>query len=267
MLKIFKTRIRDVLPLRYQVPAKYWYCSASRTLEPEMRLLASFVSPNDLVIDVGGNRGIYAYAFWKLGARVEVFEPNPLCSNILRNWAVDKPLVNVHSVALSNQCGTAILHVPLDGFGVEHDASASLEYKDFSTAREISVQKSSLDSYQFGGVNFIKIDVEGHEHSVIEGASRTISTFQPALLIEIEQRHLAISIQEAFTQITCLGYKGYFLDGGKLKRIDDFDLSIHQRISDLGGKKGQYTNNFLFLSAARLAKGEYDLLMRKVGKQ
>ncbi|MEG8026090.1 FkbM family methyltransferase [Sphingomonas aurantiaca] len=72
-----------------------------------MSLLPALVSRGDRVIDVGGNRGTYAYRLHALGARVEVFEPNPVCLRVLRDWASHQAAVNVHAVALSASSGTA----------------------------------------------------------------------------------------------------------------------------------------------------------------
>ena len=83
MISGFKTQVRDLLPKSYQVPAKYWYGWLRGALEPEMKILGALAGQQDRVIDVGGNRGMYAYHLWRLGASVEVFEPNPVCFRVL----------------------------------------------------------------------------------------------------------------------------------------------------------------------------------------
>lgn len=247
--------------MRYQVPAKYWYGWMRGALEPEMRFLGSLVHAGDLVVDVGGNRGIYAYQLWRLGARVEVFEPNPMCCHVLRAWATGRPTVKVHSVALSSGPGSANLHIPIDGAGIEHDASASIENTGFNRARDELVQLQTLDSYRFEGVSLIKIDVEGHEHCVIEGAAATLASSRPALLIEIEQRHIGRPIDEVFEEIVAFGYQGYFVVGGRLQALVTFDVTGHQSMTQFGTEGGEYINNFLFLHSARLAAGDYGSLV------
>jgi len=256
-----KTHLRDLLPKRYQVPAKYWYGQLRGTLEGEMKLLELIVRSHDRVIDIGGNRGIYAYQLWKLGAKVEVFEPNPTCHGVLSAWAAGKPNVNIHSVALSNHSGTANLHIPIDGSGIEHDASASIEHSGFAHARDQLVPLQTLDSYKFEDVSLIKIDVEGHEYSVIEGAAATLASSKPALLVEIEQRHNGRPIGEVFEKILGFCYKGFFLGKDGLMALDNFDGACHQSIEKLGSAKGQYINNFLFLHRGKLAAGKYGALV------
>jgi len=256
-----KSQLRDSLPVRSQVPAKYWFGWFQGTLEEEMKLLSLIVRKRDRVIDVGGNRGIYAYRLWKLGTTVEVFEPNPICHEVLSAWAAGKSTVNLHSVALSNAEGSANLHIPIDESGVEHDASASIENVGFPHARDQLVPLQTLDSYEFEDVRLIKIDVEGHEYAVIEGAAKTLSSSRPALLVEIEQRHTSRPIDDVFERILDFGYQGFFMDGNTLVDLKVFDAQRHQSVDNFDGSKEPYINNFLFLHKDRLAHLEYAGLM------
>lgn len=259
MSRIMKTYVRDLLPLKYQVPAKYMYGRLRGSLEKEMALLPLIVRNHCHALDVGGNRGTYAYRLWRLGAKVEVFEPNSECYNVLTAWAAGKSDVNIHCVALSNRSGNTNLHIPIDEAGNAHDASASIEYAGFANARDELVLLEPLDIYRFDDVGFIKIDVEGHESKVIEGAELTIAKSKPALLIEIEQRHNSTPIDSIFKKMLDYGYQGFFLEVTELVALEKFDLAIHQSMENFG-RKGQYINNFLFLHRDKLINGEYDSL-------
>ena len=54
----------------------------------------------------------------------------------------------------------------------------------------------NIDLERFSNVGFIKIDVEGHEHAVLEGATKTIKRNMPNLLVEMEEKHNKIPINE-----------------------------------------------------------------------
>lgn len=261
-----KILARELLPKRYQVPVKYWYGWLVRTLEVELEFLRLIVRNQDHVIDVGGNRGIYTYHLWKLGAKVEVFEPNPTCSRILEAWAGGRPDMNVHSVALSSCAGYSHLHIPVDESGIEHDASASIENPGFAPARDLLVSLQTLDSYQFEGVQLIKIDVEGHECSVIEGAAATITSSKPALLVEIEQRHNDRPIREVFEKILGFGYQGFFMGREGLTPLENFNPTVHQSMDNFDHPNRRYINNFLFFHASRLANGQYDMIVKGKGR-
>ena len=114
------------------------------------------------------------------------------------------------------------------------------------------VELRQLDSYHFEDVKFIKIDVEGHEGSVIEGAAETIRSMKPSMLIEIEQRHNGTPVLEMFNKIMEFEFKGYFLRKGKLVSVDEFDLKRDQNPNNLGNSKQEYINNFIFIHESRV---------------
>jgi FkbM family methyltransferase len=242
-----KTVLRKFVPMRMQVPVKYLFNTLGGRMEPELGILTLLIDAGDHVIDVGGNRGTYAYKLHTLGARVEVFEPNGVCADILKAWMAGKPSVSVHTVALSNTEGSAVLHVPVDSSGVAHDASASLENTPSGTVEDKTVALRTLDSFGFQDITFIKIDVEGHESSVIEGAADSLVRMKPALLVEIEQRHIHRPIGDVFDAILGFGYIGYFLRDGKLQGLAQFDTANDQDFEGSLHAPGKYINNFIFV--------------------
>jgi FkbM family methyltransferase len=219
------------------------------------------VQPGEHVVDVGGNRGVYAFKLWSLGCRVEVFEPIPACFEILQAWGHDKERMHVHRVALSSSIGEASLLIPVDAAGVEHDASASLEH-GFMTSRAEIVATRTLDSFGYEDVSLIKIDVEGHECSVLAGAAGTLCSCAPALLVEIEQRHNTEPIERIFDSLLDQGYRGYFLEPGTgdLRGLCEFCVDRDQSMGQFGVSKGRYINNFIFLHQRRIADGCYPSL-------
>ncbi|UUL82465.1 FkbM family methyltransferase [Sphingomonas qomolangmaensis] len=256
-----KALVREGLPARWRVPAKYWHARLNRTLEPEMRLLRWLVPSGARAIDVGGNYGAYAYALHRLGARVEVFEPNPMCLAALQAWAAGRPGLGVHDCALSAVDGSAALGIPVDSEGVEHDAAASIERLGEGARRVVKVALRRLDSFGITDAALLKIDVEGHEAEVIEGALATIAASCPAILIEIEQRHRGAPIAAMFERIESLGYHGFFLKDEVLVPVAGFRPTLHQSLAALGVAGGGYYNNFLFLARSRVAAGEYQALL------
>ena len=258
MLNRLKIIVRNLLPARLQVPLRQLYSRVRGYSESEMALLPFLVRDGARVADIGANRGQYAHRLWKLGAQVEMFEPNPHCSALLVAWAEGKPRLAVHSVALSSGHGIAELHVPVDSHGIEHDASASLGGGLAGNCREIEVELRTLDSFDFADLEFVKIDAEGHEDSVIGGAKITLGTSRPAILVEIEQRHHPVRpILEIFDEIERLGYAGFFLADGTLLPIADFRVDLDQAADAFTDGRHPYRNNFLFLARDRLAAGEY----------
>lgn len=259
LITTWKSAARRILPAAWQVPFKYWYEWFRGFLEPEMALLPVLLRPQDCAFDVGANRGAYAYRLARLCAKVELFEPNPACAAVLEAWARHTGgRVNTNRVALSDSVGEAALHIPLDAAGVEHDASASLTpaHPDQNEVRNVTVPLVRLDDLELPPVDLIKIDVEGHELAVLRGSLSTIRKSQPALLVEIEARHLGLQpIAGVFEFIQAQGYQGYFFKSGQLRPVSEFDPSRDQPWPCPAGRR--YYNNFLFLSEAKLREGRY----------
>jgi FkbM family methyltransferase len=240
------------IPTSLLVPLKYYYYYLRDYLEPEMVFLNKIINKGDISIDVGGNWGAYSYYLYLLKSKIKIFEPNLSCSKILKSWAKNKKNINVFDVALSNYAGKVDLKIPFSN-KVAHHASGTIHNniknkvsKNFKIVKQ-SVFRKKLDTYNFQNVKFIKIDVEGHELKVIQGALKTIQKFKPILLVEIEQRHhSSISIKNIFNKILNLNYSGFFYQNNNLISINVFNVKKHQKIKNLG-KKNIYINNFFFI--------------------
>ena len=259
-IKVF---IRGLFPRHLQVPIRFWYSKIFGQLEPEMKFLPFLIRDSGRVIDIGANRGIYAYPLADLCSSVDLFEPNPICASILRSWSKSKPNVSVYNVAVSDHSGYANLKIPVDASGIEHDSSASLDNVPQGHFRELAVKLVDLDSFKFNNVELIKIDVEGHELEVINGAINTIQLNTPAILVEIEQRHSIKKNEETFIRIKNLGYEGFYLYRNRLRLLADFDADKLQNAENLGSVWDDYINNFLFLSNDKLLAGDYLPLLNK----
>ena len=101
------------------------------------------------------------------------------------------------------------------------------------------IKKSSTSKKQRRGlknfdIGFIKVDVEGHEKEVIEGAKNLIIKSKPILLIEIEEKHSGRPIYETINAICKLGYRPYLCKNNEL-----YDLN---KLKNL-----EQENNFFFL--------------------
>jgi FkbM family methyltransferase len=160
--------------------------------EPEaMKSIRRLVNPGDCCIDVGANLGYYtiSLANW-IGPSglVVAFEPFPGNFAILEKNVHLNRLQNVilEPSALSGCNGSLQLI-----YGVKEQISATPSLGGYAVEGErvsINVPTRRLDDYaaQLGRVpDFIKIDVEGAELAVLEGARRTLAVVRPTLLVEI----------------------------------------------------------------------------------
>ena len=178
----FEDRIKRFLPAGFYYPRKI--AKEAKKHEPELGVLNNLVPAGRAAIDIGANRGYYSYALSKLASRVEAFEPNP----VLASFAAKKlePKVRVHEVALSHCEGRGVLYIPRTERGVSLHLLASLHRVHPSYCwDEIEVSLATLDSYRYRDVGFIKIDAEGSEMDIVDGARETILRCRPVMLIEL----------------------------------------------------------------------------------
>ena len=148
--------------------------------ETELPFVRAFVRPDDLVLDVGANLGVYTVVSGVRGARVVAFEPNSsarglLLANITLNRLTDR--VQVSRDALADFTGTAAFTTDLEecnhivvGAG-NHGAPVEVRQLD-----EVILPR--------GPVALIKIDVEGFDEAVLRGARKTLVRDRPVLIIE-----------------------------------------------------------------------------------
>lgn len=146
------------------------------------KILTRLLSVNSCCVDVGCHLGSVLNQFLRLAPHGKhvAFEPMPRKAQWLRTKF---PTVRVHSTAVGNESG-------LCPFYVSSEKSALCGLSPFSRRDKcngfITVQKTTLDE-SFGideQVDFIKVDVEGNELHVLEGATRLLKSQRPSVLFE-----------------------------------------------------------------------------------
>jgi len=212
--------------------------------DKELNLLPFLIDPEKDAIDIGANKGIYTRALSRLVPQVHAFEPNP---KIYRILSAGSPInASTYPIALSDVSRTNQLLIPLNPKRKTYsNQGASLSRGKVSGEHlEIDVTSRTLDSYKFSNIGFIKIDVEGHELSVLAGAKKTLAEHKPTLIVELEERHTGLEIRELIGHVEQYGYSGYFLRKGVLTNCSELDaLGEHREAL----KTEKYVFNFIFL--------------------
>jgi FkbM family methyltransferase len=232
--------------------------------EVELHVVRYLCRPDRDAIDIGANNGCYIHFLRKHARRVYAFEPLPwLADDLARKFHsdIEQRKVTIWNMALSNARGTSTLRVPIvDGVLVEGCASVAPEIATkYPRHRDITVRMETLDDVYTGDytgdVGFIKIDVEGHEEAVLEGARKTIIRCRPRLLVELEESIVPGAVRRVTEFLAGLGYQGYFIYQRQLLPVDRFDPAIMQNPADYPDLKagldkrerfGRYIYNLLF---------------------
>lgn len=243
-------RMRDVIykcvPRAFRL--RRWVRHEMRTGEPELRLVGHLLKDSGAVVDVGANTGIYSAMAIQRRRWVAAFEPVPEEATRLRRLIGARGIV--HQVALSDFCGKAVLHMPYaNGAVVTTRSSLEANVDADLSHRDIEVNVATLDSFGLSDIAFLKIDVEGHELSVLRGATETIMRSRPNLLVEVEESRVPGCFQTVSDFLTSLDYCGFWFDGEEMRSIEDFQPAVQQASRPKFGEKRsrEYINNFIWL--------------------
>src|SRR4051812_9965777 len=221
----------------------------------EIRFLRRNLRRGQVAVDIGCHKG--AYTYWmrrSVGASgaVYAFEPQPKQVAYLREAFSAMRYDNVELVpmAVSDRTGETTLHVPAMS---THFASLEMRSEERGARSEMIVDVTTLDDFFESSKrrqppSFLKIDVEGHELSVLNGAGRTLEQHHPIILIECEARHRADhDVQPVFNFLQSLGYKGSFFQSRQRRPLSEFNAEIHQQFDPAFPRLPPgYVNNFAF---------------------
>ncbi|AWB88594.1 FkbM family methyltransferase [Homoserinimonas hongtaonis] len=176
-----------------------------RMAEPEILGLSAVVRPGDTVFDVGAAYGMYTVPLAALvgpGGSVNSFEPQKRQFRMvgaLRSL-IGARHVRVAHAAIGMEQGEHSMLLPVK-FGVPiyghtHVATGTERALTPQAPRQRTwkVRMETVDAWceqhSIPSVSFLKVDVEGFEPSVLDGAEATITAYLPSLLLEIEDRHI-----------------------------------------------------------------------------
>ncbi len=165
-----------------QLCAKYqgkgW---GSSTIKQEVSCLKKILKQPGLGIDIGGNLGNYTAELRKIFADMEihVFEPSVHHYATLVNKFKEDDKIKINRLAVSNSRSTAVLYANAPGSGLASLTQRNLAHLNIEFDYSEPVETIRLDDYWHSTLNerdidFIKIDVEGHELNVLMGLGEAI---------------------------------------------------------------------------------------------
>lgn len=198
--------------------------------EPDLLIVKEFVAEGDLVVDVGANIGVYTKylsEFVESRGKVISIEPIPITYSFLLNNIEKMKLLNVEScnVAVAEKEFTSQMYIPTGVSGENYFRAKFINTDDNiadKNMRAIEVKFVPLDILlnSLGrSISFIKIDVEGFELSVLEGARKTLENNKPSLLVEIDGDPSDIDSNADYVLkfLRAFNYKPYIFVDKKLK--------------------------------------------------
>jgi len=167
----------------------------------ETAQILSILKPGDVAVDVGANIGCLTIPMARKAGTVIALEPQRLmhqllCANIALNG-----LKNVYT--RQQGAGARQEVVMLKNNGLNTGGASIIE----GASDGELIQVITLDALNLDRCDFIKIDVEGFEGAVIEGARETIKRHRPVLHMEADREPHTPALIEL---VKSLGYAPYW---------------------------------------------------------
>ncbi len=203
---------------------------ATGTFEPEaIEFFSRLVADEPITfVDVGANIGFYSILCGLEAApesRVEAFEPlPPIVDRFERNLDLNPAAdVLIHDYALADEDGTAHITVP-----PESNLGTGSIMEKRKSARRVEIETRRLDSVWSpeDSLDLLKIDVEGAERRVVDGAVETLDRHRPDILLELHP----MLLDDAERDVAAI--RGQLEDAG-YESIRQIETGVEQDISAL----------------------------------
>ena len=158
-------------------PAEYQYQVRDRSM--------TYVKKRGIALDIGANVGLWSRSLCKNFNSVVAFEPVAMFREcLMRNVVADN--LQVKDFALGNTRTTATMIITEGNTGHTHIDPATLGTGETEVYR--------LDDLDLDTVDYIKMDCEGYEYRILQGAEATIKRCRPVVVVE-QKPHDAYSDQ------------------------------------------------------------------------
>jgi FkbM family methyltransferase len=142
-------------------------------------ILLNNLSSNETFIDIGANIGWHTKVAEHIGCRVFAFEPEPTNFNLLQKNCNNKTTF-LHNIGLSDICGNLFFQKnPINWGDIYVIDSGNIK-------SEVKTLDFFYDTLVYENIKIIKIDVQGHEMSIINGGKKLFNSLKPGTLVIVE---------------------------------------------------------------------------------
>lgn len=193
----------------------YWKWDVVSAFPEIFRWAEATVRPKDVVWDVGANVGLFSFAASALtGAQGQVvaFEPDTFLVELMRKAksAANCARIDVLPVAVGREFSVTRLNIAEGGRSGNYVSSSIGSSMALSVRSTIPVLATTLDSLldSLPMPNVLKIDVEGAELDVLQGAARLLRENQPVILCEVNSANAS----DVSRLLTGFGYRMFDLE-------------------------------------------------------
>ena len=211
-----------------------------------LRVLPEYITRDRLTIDVGGNSGYQTY-FHAQHNNVVTYEPVPELFEVLQSNLKGIDNVTLINKAVTNNNKDVQLFVDVNRLSMTSQAP-------LVESETITVPGVALDNENHTNVGFIKVDVEGYELDVLEGAIKLIERDRPTMMVEVYQPwcdKIGFSSETIFEFFVDRDYRILYYDCDQTKMIECGEAGftdIAQAVDAVHNLHHLHDGDFLFVA-------------------
>lgn len=211
-----------------------------------VRAYEKLIRPGAVVFDVGANIGAHTLHFARLAGpagRVVAFEPTDYaCAKLRANLALNPDLAGRISleqlflVAERSVAAPAVVAASWPVTAAAGDLNAWQARSERSTPQAMTADDFCAQA-GIDRIDFVKLDVDGHEYSVLQGFRATLARFRPPILIEIapfiyDETH-AGEFDALIRLLAGMNYE--FTDANSGRRVANDPAALRRSVTPGGG--------------------------------
>ena len=214
----------------------------------EIEFIRKILKPGDTFLDIGANGGLYSIIAAKIvGHQGHVYacEPGKKELDLLKQNITINGINNITIIesAISNKKGSDLLAVSVDGAlnSLKETNHPDQNIESWQTV-EINTVDNLVQELNIPKINVMKVDVEGAEKLVFEGASNFLKSNSNVTIVfessELNSNDFGYKPEELISNLQSKGFKLKYISRiGFIKNISTKNMRIHKNIYNFIAQK------------------------------
>ncbi len=231
-MKLIKTKLQNGLDFWYREDDKFIGQRIALGKYEEYESILMVNQSVTVAVDVGANIGYYTLLLAKVCKKVYAFEPDKDCFEILKKNVEENKLKNV--ILFNKAVGNENKKV-----GIVKDKSnfGNSKIVESLKSKSLKVECVRLDDVIKERIDLMKIDVQGYEEKVIEGARKIIKKYSPTIFMEHNGGKLDF-LKDVYKNIYTIDYWFYICKKGIVvdKKTGYADLLLTNKKISFGNR-------------------------------
>ncbi len=192
----------------------------------EINFLKKFLKKEDYFLDIGANIGLFSINASRIigeNGKIISFEPSPVTfSRLKENIELNKfTNVDIRNIGISDKKGELTLNISETGHDAWDTFATNIDKKMFNNSATVPVHTldDELKEIDKERISLVKIDVEGWEKFVLNGAKEFLTKYEPVLMVEFTENNTeaaGYNVLELYDIMSSFGYKWYKYINGNL---------------------------------------------------